>query len=137
MIPGHLRIFLARGATDMRRSIDGLSKEAKAFGAGDDGLFVFVNRRRDRLKVLWRDRTGWCLLYKRLNGDRRVRLPTGNEEHVRIDATTLAFLLDGVSKDPSRREIRQEADERVRSLLEQRRYTPRRGRSPQRAESPS
>jgi transposase len=121
----------------MRRSIDGLSKEAKAFGAGDEGLFVFVNRRRDRLKVLWRDRTGWCLLYKRLNGDRLVRLPSGDEEQVRIDAATLAFLLDGVSKNPTEREIRQEADEKVRSLLAKRRYNPRRGRSPQRAESPS
>ena len=122
----------------MRRSIDGLSEEAKAFGVPvGNGLFVFVNRRRDRLKVLWRDRTGWCLLYKRLDGDRRVRLPTGDEEHVSIDAATLAFLLDGVSRSSSKREIRQEADEKVRSLLAQRRYTSHHGRSPQRVGSPS
>ena len=119
----------------MRRSIDGLRREAEAFG-DVEGLFVFVNRRRDRLKVLWRDETGWCLLYKRLDAGRRVRLPSGEEERVRIDASTLAFLLDGVSQAPTKDEIRREADEKVRSLLSERRYTPRRGRGPQRTASP-
>jgi len=78
----------------MRRSFDGLSAAAAAC-LGEDpqsgALFVFVNKRRNRLKVLWFERNGYCLLYKRLHRA-RFRVP----EVRSIDARTLAAILRGV-----------------------------------------
>ena len=116
MIPGAFAVYLAIEPTDMRRSIDGLCLAVKERLAKDAtaerALFVFVNAKRDRLKVLWRDRTGFCLLYKRLNV-RRVALPKEISEgaaSLSVDARTLAVLLDGVeTRKPTTREIVREA----------------------------
>jgi transposase len=62
-------IYLHAGATDMRKSFDGLSGIIRGSFGGDpaDGsLFLFVNKRRDRLKALWWDGDGFALWYKRL-----------------------------------------------------------------------
>lgn len=101
MTPAGLTVLLAVEPVDMRRSFDGLARavqeqlgrDAKA----DRMMFVFVNRRRDSLKLLWRDATGWCLLAKRLD-DRMVLLPRdipAGTTSVQVDARTLAALLDG------------------------------------------
>lgn len=78
----------------MRRSFDGLSLAAMEH-LGEDpqsgALFVFVNKRRNRVKVLWFDRNGYCLLYKRLHRARFV-LPDART----IDGRTLAVILRGV-----------------------------------------
>lgn len=58
------------------------------------------NRRRDLLKILWRDATGWCLLCKRLD-ERRVALPRNvptGAQSVTVESSTLAALLDGVAR---------------------------------------
>ena len=65
-----------------------------------NAMFVFVNRRRDMMKALWRDATGWCLLVKRLD-DREVALPREIPEgasSITIDSRILAALLDGVAR---------------------------------------
>lgn len=66
MIPAQVPIFVATAAADMRRGFDGLAAAAREV-LGEDpqsgALFLFLNRRRDRLKILWYDRTGFCLLY--------------------------------------------------------------------------
>src|SRR5437870_5352284 len=70
-----VRIYLATGATDLRRSIDGLSalvREQLALDPLSGHLFLFRNRRGDRLKILAWDRSGFWVLYKRLE---RGRLP--------------------------------------------------------------
>ena len=71
MIPvtGAVRIFLYRGASDLRRGFDGLCGMVRAhFGADllSGSLFVFVNRRRKYLKLLYWDRDGFAIWAKRL-----------------------------------------------------------------------
>lgn len=84
----------------MRRSFDGLALAAKEH-LGEDpqsgALFAFVNKRCNRLKVLWFDRNGFCILYKRLHRARFV-LP---DRRV-IDAPALATILRGVERDRRR-----------------------------------
>lgn len=66
---GKKTVYLACGATDMRKSINGLSEkvergfELELFG---EAVFVFCNRNRDRLKILEWDGDGFCLYFKRL-----------------------------------------------------------------------
>ena len=92
-------IFLHTRPTDMRKGFDGLSGIVReAFGADplDGSLFLFVNRRRDRLKILHFDGTGFWLYYKRLEAG-TFEVLTGDDPCVEIDATQLAMLLGGVS----------------------------------------
>ena len=104
MTPAGLTVLLAVEPVDMRRSFDGLAlwvqeklgQEPKMSNA----MFVFVNRRRDMMKALWRDATGWCLLAKRLD-DRAVALPReipDGASSIAIDSSALAALLDGVAR---------------------------------------
>ena len=68
-LPTSVRIYLARGATDMRKSIDGLSAVTTQVLEQDPfsgHLFVFCNRRRDRIKILYWEQSGFWLLHKRL-----------------------------------------------------------------------
>lgn len=72
-LPPSVRVFMARGPTDMRKSFDTLSAvvcEVIDEDPQSGHLFVFVNRRRDRVKILWWDRSGYCLLAKRLEKGR-------------------------------------------------------------------
>jgi transposase len=67
----NVRIFLHALPTDMRKSFDGLCGLVRSVLLADplDGsLFLFVNRRGDRLKAMWWDRDGLALFYKRLSG---------------------------------------------------------------------
>jgi len=69
-------VYLYRPAVDFRKSIEGLSAQVKQqlgmtlFG---DALYVFINRRRDRIKALYRRRNGFCLWMKRLEAERFAR----------------------------------------------------------------
>ena len=96
MIPSSTRIFVCTERQDMRRSFDSLALAAKEH-LGEDprsgALFVFVNKRMNRVKVLWFDHNGYCLLYKRLHGA-RFELPNART----IDARTLASILRGVER---------------------------------------
>jgi len=64
-----MAIYFCIGATDMRKGFDGLMRLAAQQAARDvlqGGLFIFVNRRRDRVKLLWWDEDGLAIWYKRL-----------------------------------------------------------------------
>lgn len=68
-LPPAVRIFVARGAIDLRKSFDALAAVVREVLRQDPlagHLFVFMNRRKDRIKVLYWDRAGFCLFYKRL-----------------------------------------------------------------------
>jgi transposase len=107
MIPAHVRIFVCTAPVDLRRSFDGLTLAARE-RLGEDpragGLFVFTNRRLNRCKVVWFDRTGACLLYKRLHAARFGLPVSGEAPGVRIDGPALARLLEGIPRvTPARR----------------------------------
>ena len=104
MIPSTVRIFVCTQPQDMRRSFDTLALAAKQV-LGEDpqsgALFCFVGHRATRLKILWWDGNGYCLLYKRLH--RAVfRLPSRGDvatHKIQIDGRELATLLAAVAHD--------------------------------------
>ena len=95
---GTARIFLCRQPTDMRKSFDTLAalasnvfEENPLSGA----LFVFLNIPRNRVKILYFDRDGYCLWSKRLEKG-TFALPTGDVQKQTIDRGQLSMLLEGV-----------------------------------------
>lgn len=104
MFSPRMTIYCATTPIDLRRSFDGLAaaaKEALAKDPRSGALFLFVNKAGNRLKALWWDRTGYCLLYKRLERG-LFRLPASlrpGDGSVQIEASELAKLLEGF--DPS------------------------------------
>lgn len=98
-IPSTVTIYLHTQPTDMRKGFDGLSGIVRGQLDGDplDGsLYLFVNRRRDRLKILHWDGTGFWLYYRLLEAG-TFEVLASDETCVKIDATQLAMLLSGVS----------------------------------------
>ncbi len=115
MTPNGLAIMLCTIPIDLRASFDGLARRVgEQFGADaktSRSMYVFVNKRQDMAKVLWRDGTGWCLLAKRLD-TRQIELPSGDSSPstLTIDGRTLSLLLDGVeSKKLTARNIARSA----------------------------
>jgi transposase len=100
MLPASVRIFVCTVPQDMRRSFDGLALATRQI-VGEDpqsgALFVFVNKRKNRAKVLWFERTGYCLLYKRMHRALFCVPSASDGASVRIDADGLAALLGGTT----------------------------------------
>ena len=93
-LPAAVRIFVCRGATDLRRSFDRLSAMVTEVLRQDPlsgHLFVFFNRRKDRVKILLWERGGFWLLYKRL--ETGTFAPVDAEE---ITGRELLLLLEGI-----------------------------------------
>jgi transposase len=100
LLPPSVRIYLCPEPVDLRRGHDGLAALVRAQGLGplyEGHLFVFVGRRRDRCKILFWDRGGFVLYYKRLERG-RFQLPrvAAGAERVAMDGTQLMMLLDGI-----------------------------------------
>ncbi|MEZ4852511.1 MAG: IS66 family insertion sequence element accessory protein TnpB [Bacteroidia bacterium] len=96
--PSH-QYYLYRGPTDMRKGFDGLSGLVRT-ELGQDPLsgdvFIFVNRRRDRLKLLLWDRSGYVIWYKRLEAG-RFELPLGEAKSYPISWDKLVMILEGIA----------------------------------------
>lgn len=94
------RVYLACGATDLRKSIDGLAALVQLAFALDPfahAWFVFCNRDRDKLKLLRWDHNGFWLYYRRLERG-RFQWPTSAEGATRvISRRQLQWLLDGLT----------------------------------------
>ena len=77
-LPSPVRVFLHAPPTDLRKGFDALcGLVTTAFGQDPTSghLFLFVNRRRDRIKILYWDRDGLAIWYKRLESPARSRSP--------------------------------------------------------------
>jgi transposase len=110
MIPPGVRIFVCTVPVDMRFGFDRLAQVARERIGHDPvaggALFVFSGKKATRIKVLWFEGHGLCILYKRLH--RAVfELPVGQDggASVRIDAAGLGRLLAGVTRESRRRKI--------------------------------
>lgn len=98
LLPSGVKIYLARRPVDLRKSVDGLALLTREVVRQDPlsgHLFVFVNKVGHRVKILFWDRTGFVIWYKRLE-TARVRLPAEGEASLELTPTQLALLLDGI-----------------------------------------
>lgn len=95
---GNVQVFIAIDATDMRKSINGLSvlvEEQFALNLFSGSYFAFCNRRRDIVKILYWAENGFCLWMKRLEKD-VFRWPESEQEVVEVSRTALNWLLRGL-----------------------------------------
>jgi transposase len=100
MLPSDIKIFVARQPTDLRKSIDGLALATREIIQQDPmsgHLFVFVNKVGHRVKILFWDRTGFVIWYKRLESA-RIRLPLEGAASLELTSSQLALLLDGIGR---------------------------------------
>jgi len=110
-LPSSVRIYMASEPVDLRRGFDGLSAATRHIIRAEPlsgHLFVFVNRRSNRLKVLLWQPSGFLLLYKRLERGtfKRPRAPTRGERHIEMDSTELALMIEGIDLRDARRRVR-------------------------------
>src|SRR5262245_43509709 len=95
---------------DLRKGFDGLSAAVQVVfqrNVLDGHLFLFLNRRRDRIKLLWWDRDGLALFYKRLErGSYEIPRHAPGTEHLQLYATQLSLLLNGIQLDSAKRRPR-------------------------------
>lgn len=98
-IGSHTKVYLAAGATDMRKAIDGLMVLVQDVLEQDpfsSHLFVFCNRLRDKIKILYWHNNGFWLLYRRLE-KQRFWWPTDGKVHtLEISSRELGWLLEGL-----------------------------------------
>lgn len=94
-----VRVWVATAPVDMRKGFDGLAEVVRSFLGHDPltgSLFVFRNRSAQRVKILWYDRDGLALYYKRLDRG-AFRFPLGDEVAMAIDSGQLLRLLSGLT----------------------------------------
>ena len=92
------KVYLHRGLVDFRKSINGLSvivEQAMGLSPYEAALFVFCNKRRDKLKVLYWDNTGFCLWYKRLEADTFQWPRKHSDEVIHLSSEEMDWLLRG------------------------------------------
>lgn len=108
-LPPTVRVFIALDATDMRKAFDGLASETRRLIEQDPlsgHLFVFFNRRRTLVKVLYWDRNGYCLVAKRLERG-TFHLPRTSEHGtIEVEPAELALILEGIDLEGARRRPR-------------------------------
>lgn len=110
ILPPSVRIYMATKPVNMNKSFDGLMSLIE-YGMGLDvspfsgHLFVFRNRRGDKIKLMFWDRGGFWILYKRLEKG-TFKLPDAPGASVKVEAGELALLLEGIDLAGSRRRAR-------------------------------
>jgi len=121
-----IRVFLYRVPTDMRKSFHGLialTESALKQDPLSGSLFVFFNRRRDRIKILYWGQTGFCIWYQQLQQG-TYQLPSEDalkgQETVEVTRSQLSLILDGIDLTSARQRTRfqrsKESDRNVPAL---------------------
>jgi len=110
-LPSSVRVFLHAPPTDLRKGFDALcGLVTTAFGQDPTSghLFLFVNRRRDRMKILYWDRDGLAIWYKRLENPGTFQSPTtaGKAAAIEMTPTQLALILSGIDLKSARQRKR-------------------------------
>lgn len=111
-LPPAVRVFVCLEATDMRKGFDGLvavTRERLEENPFSGHLFVFFNRRKDRVKTLFWDRSGLCIWYKRIEKG-RFRLTSldayRDGQRAEIEAAELTLILEGIDLSQAKRRAR-------------------------------
>jgi len=109
-LPSSVQVFICLQPTDLRKSFDSLSALVSGVVSQDPlsgHLFVFLNRTRNRIKVLFWDRSGYCLYYKRLESGTFV-IPQNYDTgaSAAISVTELMLILEGIDLSNSRQRKR-------------------------------
>lgn len=107
-LPPSVRVFLCLLPGDMRWSFDSLARLVESVLAEDPlsgHLFVFRNRRGDRVKILYWDRDGYALWYKRLEKG-VFRFPAHDADSLEVSAADLALVLEGIDVTRVKRQKR-------------------------------
>ena len=105
-----IRIFFCMTPTNMHSSFDGLMGQAQELFDQDPcsgHLFLFLNRKRDRVKILFWDQDGFCIFYKRLEaGSFQLPQSAGGQQGVELSYTQLMRILNGLDLQTARRRRR-------------------------------
>ena len=109
-LPSSVRVFLHAPATDLRKGFDALcGLVTTAFGQDPTSghLFLFVNRRRDRMKILYWDRDGLAIWYKRLEiGSFQIPATATKAASIEMTPTQLSLILSGIDLRSARQRKR-------------------------------
>jgi transposase len=109
MLPSAVRIFLCTRPTDLRKSFDGLTGLVQECFGQDPltgHLFLFLNRRRDRIKILYFDRDGLAIWYKRLEAGSFQLPQSAAQDSIELQPAQLAMLLSGIDLRTARQRKR-------------------------------
>jgi transposase len=96
---GSVQVWVATAPVDLRKGFDTLAEHVRTFLGHDPlcgHLFVFRNRSGQRLKILWWDRNGLALYYKRLEQG-TFQFPWSDQKSISVDSTQLMRLLEGLA----------------------------------------
>lgn len=110
-LPAQIRVFLYRLPTDMRKTFHGLvalTESALKQDPLSGSLFVFLNRRRDRIKILYWGQTGFCIWYQQLQQG-TYQLPAEDalrQDTIEVTRSQLSLILDGIDLSSARQRPR-------------------------------
>ena len=110
-LPSTVRVYVATARVDLRKSFDGLSVVAQSVLGHDPTsghLFCFFNRRGNQVRVLFWDRTGWCIIAKRLARGKFMLASVTRDDvtSVRVDVAELMLILEGIDLGGAKRRRR-------------------------------
>ena len=110
-LPATVRIYMAVEPVDLRRGFDGLAAATRQIIREDPlsgHLFAFVNRRRNRLKILLWQPSGFLLLFKRLERGcfKLPQVPSPGRRHLEMEPADLALMMEGIDLRGARRRKR-------------------------------
>jgi transposase len=115
-LPPTVRVFVASGPVDLRKGFDSLSAIVQSTFGHDPlsgHLFVFYNRRGEQVRILFFDRTGYCIVAKRLVRG-RFHFPSGVAAPcAEMSSAELSLILEGIDLTNARRHIRWRRDEKA------------------------